>query len=513
VERVLQSEGNVMGENEKKTDKQILKSTFIMGGSSVINSLLGIARTKVIALLLGPSGMGLTGIYITITNLVSTFSGMGIGESGVRQIAGALGSTNPEIVSKTIRTVRKMALLTGGVGLAAMFLLRTHISNITFGNSGHSYDVALLSFTIFFGAVSAGQTALIQGMRRIGDLAKVSIFGAVLGTAVSIPVVYIMGERGIAAYLIMVSAMSFLASWWYSSRIDVVVAEMSWRESFAEARPLLKLGLALMLGSLMAAGTQYLLRVIVVRSLGLSAAGAYHASTTLALVYVGIILNAMLTDFYPRLSSVADDHPLCRSLINKQIEIGVLLAVPGILAIMTFAPFVIVIFYSAKFVLAVDILRWQILGVLLQVVSWPMGFMLRAKGDGKLFLLTELFANIMHLSLAWIGITHFGLTGIGIAFFIMNILYWLAIFMVITFKYGFSFESKVTQLLVAFTLGTAVVFLTPYFLPKMFYLLTNGLVTVSIGLFSLWQLCDKGSSEMIPGLFLKIKARFGNLGQ
>jgi enterobacterial common antigen flippase len=502
-----------MADDEKKTDKQILKSTFIMGGSSVINSLLGIARTKVIALLLGPSGMGLTGIYITITNLVSTFSGMGIGESGVRQIAGALGSSSPQIVSKTIRTVRRMALLTGGIGLSAMFLFRKQISNVTFGNSGHTYDVALLSLLIFFGAVSAGQTALIQGMRRIGDLAKVSIFGAVLGTAASIPVVYMLGERGIAAYLIMVSAMSFVASWWYSAKIHVAVAYLTWRESFSEARPLLKLGLALMLGSVMAAGTQYLLRVIVVRYLGLSAAGAYHASTTLSLVYVGIILNAMLTDFYPRLSSVCEDHYLCRSLINKQIEIGVLLAVPGILAIMTFAPFVIVIFYSAKFALAVDILRWQILGVLLQVVSWPMGFMLRAKGNGKLFFLTELFANAMHLGLAWIGITHYGLTGIGIAFFIMNILYWFLIFVVITFKYQFSFESKVTQLLIAFTLGTSVVFLTPFFLPKMVYLLANSLVTLTIGLFSLWQLCDKGNSEMIPGLFLKIKARFANFGQ
>jgi enterobacterial common antigen flippase len=500
-----------MTENEMRTDKQILKSTFIMGSSSVINSLLGIVRTKIIALLLGPSGMGVTGIYITITNLISTFSGMGIGESGVRQIAGAFGSGSAEVVAKTIRTVRRMALLTGTFGLAAMFLLREQISSITFGNRGHSYDVALLSLTIFFGAVSAGQTALIQGMRRIGDLARVSIFGAVLGTAVSIPVIYILGERGIAAYLIMVSAMSFVASWWYSSKIAVTAAESSWRESFSEARPLLKLGVALMLGALMAAGTQYLLRVIVVRYLGLSAAGAYHASTTLSLVYVGIILNAMLTDFYPRLSSVAEDHSVCRYLINKQIEIGVLLAVPGILAIMTFAPLVIVIFYSSKFGLAVDLLRWQILGVLLQVVSWPMGFLLRAKGNGKLFFLTELFANAIHLGLAWIGISHFGLPGLGIAFFLMNILYWILIFSVIKLRYQFCFETKVIQLLFAFTLGIAVVFLTPYFLPKMFYLLTNTLITVGIASFSLWQLWGKGSSELIPGVLLKIRARFGNV--
>lgn len=503
------NEGEGMSQIDNKTDKQILKSTFIMGGSSIINSLLGIARTKVIALLLGPAGMGLTGIYITITNLVSTFSGMGIGESGVRQIAGALGSGNPDMVSKTIRTVRRMALFSGTLGLTAMVVFREQIGGITFGNSGHSVDVGILSLTIFFTAVSAGQTALIQGMRRIGDLAKVSIFGAVLGTVVSIPIVYLMGERGITAYLVVVSAMTFVASWWYSSRIEAAVATMTWKESFLEAKPLLKLGIALMLGALMAAGTQYLLRVIVVRTLGLSAAGAYHASTTLSLVYVGIILNAMLTDFYPRLSAAAQDHCQCSLLINKQIEVGLLLAVPGIVGIMTLAPFVIVVFYSSKFALAVDILRWQILGVLLQVVSWPMGFMLRAKGNGKLFFLTELFANTLHLGLAWLAIGRFGLPGIGMAFFVMNILYYLLIFLVIRLNYHFSFDTRVLQLFVAFVAGTTIVFLSPYFLPKIYYLMANAAVTVAIGLFSVWQLFGKGDGDLVSGLFLKIKARFG----
>jgi enterobacterial common antigen flippase len=498
-----------MDADSKKTDKQILKSTFIMGGSSVINSLLGIIRTKIIALMLGPSGMGLTGIYITITNLVSTFSGMGIGESGVRQIAGAFGSGDPGMVSRIVRSVRRMALLSGLAGLCVLFFLSSDVSLLTFGNTGHTYDVALLSVTIFFGAVSGGQTALIQGMRRISDLAKVSIFGALLGTLLSVPIIYLYGERGIAFYLIIVSSMGFFAAWWYSSKIEVPIVALSWRDSFSEARPLLKLGLALMLGSLMAVGTQYFLRVFIVRHIGLSAAGAYHASTTLSLVYVGIILNAMLTDFYPRLSAAAKDHDECTSLINKQVEIGLLLAVPGILAIMTFAPFVIVIFYSSKFMLAADILKWQILGVLLQVVSWPMGFMLRAKGDGKLFFLTELFANVMYLSLAWLGIVYFGLSGIGMAFFGMNISYWVLILLIIRMNYGFAISKINLQILGISALATGIVFLTPYLLSKTTYLVINTGITVAVGTFSLWTLCDKANTEMIPGFFLRIKARFG----
>jgi enterobacterial common antigen flippase len=494
---------------DKGTDKQILKSTFIMGSSSVINSLMGIVRTKIIALMLGPSGMGLTGIYITITNLFSTFSGMGIGESGVRQIAEAVHSEKPDVVPRTVRTVRRLAFVSGATGLTLLFIFSPDVSSITFGNPHHALDVALLSMIIFFTALTSGQTSLIQGMRRIGDLAKVTVCGAILGTIFSIPAIYFFGERGIALYLIIVSAAAFAASWWFSSRITVPVVRVSWGESLREAKPLLKLGVALMLGALMAAGTQYLLRVLIVRKLGLDAAGAYHASTTLSLVYVGIILNAMLTDFYPRLSAVCSDHDECRSLINKQVEVGLLLAVPGILAIMTFAPVVIVIFYSSKFMLAVQILKWQILGVLLQVVSWPMGFMLRAKAAGKLFFFTEFIANALNLTLSWLGIGQFGLPGIGMAFFGTNLIYWITIFCIIKANYDFAFSKSNIQIFTLFAVATGSVFLAPFFLPKLLYLALNSGVTLAVATFSLWSLWGKTDTGMIPGLFLRIKARFG----
>ncbi|MCM0082856.1 O-antigen translocase [Geomonas sp. Red32] len=498
-----------MEETSGKTDRQILKSTFVMGASSIVNSLLGIVRTKAIAILLGPAGMGLTGIYITITNVVGTLSGMGVGDSGVRQIAGAFGAGDPVAVARTVKAVQRMALLFGLAGLAVTLIFRSGISSLTFGHAGHAVDVALLSLTVFFGAVSAGQTALIQGMRRIADLAKVSICGALLGTVLSVPAIYFLGERGIVLYLVIVSATAFLASWWYSSRIPIPAVATNWRSILQDARPLLKLGLALMSGALMSAGTQYLLRVLIVREMGLPAAGAYHASTTLSLVYVGVILNAMLTDFYPRLSAVSHDHDACTTLINKQIEIGLLLAVPGILAIMTFAPLVIVIFYSSKFTLAAEVLKWQVLGVLLQVVSWPMGFMLRAKGNGKLFFLTELFANLTLLTLAWLAMKRFGVPGIGMAFFAMNLAYWLLIFLVDHFNYGFLFTTANLRIAAIFSISTCTVFLTPYLLSGPFHLAINSLITLAVGAFSFWALCDKAKAEMVPAIFHKIRRALG----
>jgi PST family polysaccharide transporter len=141
--------------------------------------------------------------------------------------------------------------------------------------------LAFLSVTIFFGAVSGGQAALIQGMRLVSHLAAMSILGALFGTLFSIPFVFFFGQQGIVPFLIATSAASIGTSWWFARKIKVTRTVRIWKETWREARGLLQLGIAFMATGVMTAGTMYAVRVIVVRSLGLDAAGLFQAAATL----------------------------------------------------------------------------------------------------------------------------------------------------------------------------------------------------------------------------------------
>jgi len=475
---------------EDNSYAQILKSTFIMGGSSVVNIFLGIVRNKVIALLLNPSGMGLLGVYQSITNLTSTVSGLGINESGARQVALAFGTGDHNTISRTFLSLRRIALFTGICGSLLLLLSSKWISLLTFSNSRHVLDLALLSVTLFFGAVSGGQIALIQGMRQINYLAKINVLGPFWGTILSLPIIFYLGMKGIVSYLIIMSATNIITSWWYSKKIKIIAPRTNWRNSLLDAKPLLTLGAAFMIGNLITVGIQYLLRVLVIRYLGLNAAGEYQASAILSTVYVGILMKAMATDFYPRLSAASYNDKECRFIVNKQIETGLLLAVPGVLATLTFAPLVIVLFYSSKFMLAVDVLRWQILGIFLQVLTWPIGYILRAKGDGKLFVATELFANFVHLTLAWIGIRYFGLPGTGMAFFAMNAVYFILIYRIVRAKYSFSFAAENIKILIILAAATIITFISPYILQR-FSILANICIIIITSLFSLKKIISR----------------------
>lgn len=438
---------------------QIFKSTALIGGSSVINVLLSIVRTKALAVMIGTEGMGLFGAFSSVTTLVSGIAGMGINSSGIRQIAEAVGTNDQHRITRTIFTLRRTAFALGALGAMALLILSLPISKVTFGSDAYVGSLALLSVTILFTAVADGQMALIQGMRRIRDLAAISIWGALLGTVFSIPIVFLFREKGIVPFMVTISALTILTSWRYTREIKTEEVYMPLSAVWTEARALLGLGIFFMASGLMNSALAYLSRVMVIRQMGLDAAGLYQAAFALSSVYVGFILGAMGADYYPRLTAVSANNEEVNRLVNEQTEVSLLLALPGVLGTLTFATWGVHLLYSAQFEPAVDILRWQILGILGRVVSWPIGFVLLAKGRGKTFFYTELAANILHLCLIWLGMKWFGLSGLGIAFFAVYAFYLLMILSVVQRLSGFTWTKANLRLVLCSLLATVAVFL------------------------------------------------------
>jgi len=176
---------------------QILRSTSLIGLSSVVSIALSVVRMKLLAALLGPAGVGLFGLYGLVVDFASSLAGMGAQSSGVRQVAEAAASGEVTRVSQTATVLWWVSVALGVVGAGMLALLAVPVSNLTFGRPVEAGGVALLGVAVFLRLMAGAPTALIQGTRRIGDLARLTVVGAVLNTVVTIPLVYFFGEGGI----------------------------------------------------------------------------------------------------------------------------------------------------------------------------------------------------------------------------------------------------------------------------------------------------------------------------
>lgn len=421
----------------KSSYGQILKSSALIGGSSVLNIGISILRTKAIAVLLGPSGFGLMSLYNSILDLALSIAAMGINSSGVRQIAEAAGSADQQRIARTVVVLRRTALVLGLLGAVVLAAFSPQISKATFGSDRHAGAVALLALALFFRVVADSQGALIQGMRRITDLARMGVLGALLGAIVSIALVYALGEEGVAPSLVGGAGMALVIAWWFSRKVRIERPDLTSAQVTHEAAALLKMGFAFMGSGFLMMGAAYVVRMIVLRDVGLEAAGLYQAAWTLGGLYVGVILQAMGADFYPRLVGVANNDAECNRVVNEQTHISLLLAGPGVIATLTFAPLVISLFYSPKFVEAVEVLRWICLGIALRVITWPMGYIIVAKNRQILFFSVDLVWTVVNVVLTWISVKAFGLAGAGFAFFGSYVFHLVMIYAVTRWLTGF----------------------------------------------------------------------------
>jgi PST family polysaccharide transporter len=414
----------------------------LVGGASAVTLLIGVIRTKALAVMLGPAGFGLFGAFLVIVDLVSGVAGIGINRSGVRQIAQSVGSGDSRRIAVTVTVLRRTAIVLGLAGGAILAVLATSVSKLSFGHDLHATAVAVLSIAVVLKVVAEAQSALLQGMRRIGDLAKVGVLGALGASLSAIPFVYFMREEGVALSIVFGAIATLAMSWWYSRKIQVTRPKLTIAELNVEIRGLLRLGVAFMVSALLMVGAAYVVRVILLRLEGLEAAGLYHAAWTVGGMYVGLIIQAMGADFYPRLVAAASDNHLCNRLVNEQMQVSLLLGAAGVLATLSVAPLILQMFYSADFAAATEALRWICLGMALRIVSWPMGYIIIAKGDQRLFVVTEVAWTVVNVLLSYVLVSVAGLSGAGAAFFLSYVFHTAMIYPIVRWLTGFRFDAR-----------------------------------------------------------------------
>jgi O-antigen/teichoic acid export membrane protein len=488
--------------------RRIIRSSSIIGGASVLNILIGLVRTKLLAVLLGPTGIGLVSLYAGLMTTVSVVATMGIGTIGTRQIAKALSQEDEHHLAVVRRAMFWGTLLLASAGALVVWALREILAVKVLGAAEHANLVGWLSLGVALSVAGAAQGALIQGMRRIGDMARISVYGSILNTVMGITLLWFWGHAGLVAYVLIGPLSSFVLGHWYVSRLPKLAANsIAIKEIAQQWKTLFRLGIPFMGAGLMGALVQLWIRVEVGNTFGAESLGHFQAASTISMQYISFVLGAMGADFYPRLTSVIHDHKAATRLVNEQTEIALLLCAPVFIVMIGLTPWVINMLYSSAFAPAVEVLRWQILGDVLKVASWPLGFVLLAAGAGKTFFMTETIALIILGGLIAGLSSNVGLEITGIAFLasyavLLPLVYWLAMRR-INFKWT---GSNIKLIFFIFIICS----LTAY-LSSIYWWGSIAAVIFSIGfaLFTLKQLMQRSQyGDTIALIFNKINSKF-----
>ena len=413
-----------VSQEDKSSYRSIFKSTSLFGGVQVYQILIGIIKSKVIAVLLGPLGVGVLGLYTSAEQLLKSITSMGLQSSAVRDISEANSSGEEDKVVLKIAVLKRLILFTGLLGL----LLSPILSKVSFGNYGYIAPFALFSVCMLLDQICNGQKIILQGLRHLKQLAIVTAIGSTVGLLVSIPLYYLWGVEGIVPTLILTSCASLLFTWIIVRKIPIRKIVVTNKITFREGSTMLKLGMAMSVSSILSTLSAYMIRSFISYRGGVDEVGLFTAGFMLMTTYTGLVFTAMSTDYFPRLAAVNRDNDKCREIINQQGEIGILILLPLLLICMVFVPYIVKILYSNEFMPANGYILWACSGMLFKMASWAISYVYVAKAEAKVFAIIEAVANFISFILSVVGYVIGGITGLGIAFTLGYVAYLLIVY-------------------------------------------------------------------------------------
>lgn len=467
--------------------------------------LIGIIRTKVIAVLLGTAGVGIIGIYYSVIDMLRSAAGLGIDTAGVKDVAEVDSLNNENLLYRTIRRYNLWFKATALMGLFLCIIFCYPISVWAFGDSQYTFQIACLSVCVFFAILTTGRSTLLQGMRRISYLAKSNIAASIISLIVALPFYFIWGAEAIIIVFILTYLLSFFCVEFYYRKLKISRVEVSKKEAFILGLEPLRLGVYIVVGGFVSTLSMFFVKAYITRNIGIDAAGLFQSAWVITNIYLGLILRSMGSDFFPRLSAIVNDSSKVKQLVNEQSYIVLIIASPIIIGMLLFSNIAISLFYSSEFAYADNVLRWQVLGTFFKVLSWPLAFIMLAKNKGLVFLSTEVLFYVVYLLSAYFLFSLYGFDAVGIAYLIAYIVYLPMVFIISNKLSNFVWNKNIVLMVIVNLTMVMTAFLLSQYLSGNYFLLSGIMLFVLSAFYGYYNLQKVFSLQDLKNWFRKDK--------
>lgn len=428
--------------------KEIIKATGIFGFAQILKMIVSVIGTKFAAVFLGPVGIGTVGLLNNTIGIIGSVTNFGLNITGVREVSAAYSDNDEEKFSERLTVLQRWFFIVGLFGAVLAILFSRLLSKWTFGKEENYFWFVILSVNFILMSISAGRAVLLQGLRKIRAIAVSNVLSSLCVTLVTVPIYYFFKFDGIVPVILLSSLIGLIFNLYYTRNIKKTEVNISFAETIRRGRPLLKAGFLLSINVIFGQICNYIIKLYLNGS-GATAEilGFYEVSSVILLTYVGLVFNAMGTDFYPRLIAVQNDDRKVNQIVNDQIEIGLLLITPLISLLYLISPFLIEILYTKNFLDVTFIFKAALFAVIIKTIMWPLAFIILAKGQNKLYFKQELLGDFLNISLTIFLYRLYGLEGIGLAGLLNFTISGIYIYRILNKRFNFSIRKDTFKIL------------------------------------------------------------------
>jgi len=433
---------------EKSSDSydRIIKYTGLLGGVQGIAVLINIVRTKLVSMLLGPTGFGITESFNRTINLVKSTTDLGVPFSAVKTVSECKDSNAGEALTESILITRTWAFLTALAGMLLCIILSPMFSYWAFkGDWGYTLSFLMLSPMTAFSAVNGGEMAIMKGTGMLRQLAKSQLITVASTLFISIPLFWKLGLQGIAPSLVLVAFASLVITCRYTFRAYPYRIRPFSKTVLVKGLGMIKLGVFFTITSFFGAGAFSIIANNLMKHGNAEITGIYSAGYLL-ISYLGMfVFSAMESDYFPRLSAVNRERDKVNGLVNSQAEVAILLMAPMIVGFMLFLGIIVNLLLTTRFQEAVPMARLAVVGLAFKAMTQPLSYISLAKGDSRTFMLQEVLYDVVFVVLVLGFFELGGITLTGAALSVSAIADMAIVYLITNRRYGFTYSKRAVK--------------------------------------------------------------------
>lgn len=398
--------------------------------ATFVRMLAGIVSVKVVAAIIGPSGIALLGQLNNFSAILLGVANGGI-QNGVTKYIAEYKDNEP-IVKTLLANALKITLFFSVLVAGILIFLHESLSNIILLSPDYSYVFVVFGFTIILYTLNALLVSILNGFKEFKKYVVVNICGTIVGLIFSVTLVMCYGLHGALINAVTYQSIVFFVTLWMCRKCSW----FSWSNfTGAYNKDIVRkyFGYSLMTLTSLAVvpASQMLLRGYVISEISITEAGWWEAMNRISNMYLTVITTSFSVYYLPRLSEIQDKYELKREIFRcYKIIMPMLLCTT--IAIYALRHFVIWLLFTPDFYPMESMFIWQLSGDLFKIASWLLAFLMLAKARTIAFISSEIIFSLLFVGLGFLFMNRNGTVGITQAYMTNYILYLLT--MIILFR-------------------------------------------------------------------------------
>lgn len=396
--------------------------------ATLIRMLCGMVSIKVVAVIIGPSGVALLGQLKNLESILLGVANGGINNGITKYIAEY--KDDDQQVKKYISNAFRITLYASLIIAILLIVGCEVLSEIVLLSEEYYYVFIVFGFTILLYTLNMLLVSILNGFKQFKKYVIVNISGTIFGLIYSIILVFFWGLPGAMINTVTYQSVVLFLTLWLCRKLPWFNIQY-FKESLDKKIVKRYLGYSLMTITSLALVpvVRMILRGYVITEISSNDAGIWEGMNSISSISISVITTAFSIYYLPRLSEIKENNALHNEII-KCFKVMLPIMIVISLTIYLLRHFILWLLFTPAFYDMEKLFIWQLGGDFFKICSWLLAYIMVAKAQTLRYIATEVFFNISYLIISFLFLKYNGIVGLTQGYLVNYIIYMLIMILI-----------------------------------------------------------------------------------